>query len=53
MGVGMTGVALGIYLFRAGLSSFMIGLVIGAGLVGAALATIVVSFAADRFGRRN
>jgi predicted MFS family arabinose efflux permease len=53
MGVGLTGVALGIYLFRAGFSSFMIGLVIGAGLVGSALATIVVSFAADRFGRRH
>lgn len=53
MGVGMTGVALGIYLFRAGFSSFMIGLVIGAGLVGSALATIVISFAADRFGRRR
>ncbi len=53
MGVGMTGVALGIYLFRAGFSSFMIGLVIGAGLVGSALATIIVSFAADRFGRRR
>jgi MFS family permease len=53
MGVGMTGVALGIYLFRAGFSSFMIGLVIGAGLVGSALATIAVSIAADRFGRRR
>jgi MFS family permease len=53
MGVGMTGVALGIYLFRAGFSSLLIGLVIGAGLVGSALATIVVSLAADRLGRRR
>ena len=53
MGVGMTGVVLGIYLFRAGLSSFMIGVVIGAGLAGSAVATIVVSFAADRLGRRD
>ena len=53
MGVGMTGVALGIYLFRAGFSSFMIGIVIGAGLVGSAVATIAVSLAADRFGRRR
>ena len=53
MGVGMTGVVLGIYLFRAGLSSFMIGLVIGAGLVGSALATIIISFAADHLGRRD
>jgi len=44
---------LGIYLFRVGLSSFTIGLVIAAGLVGSALATIIVSFAADRLGRRR
>jgi len=53
LGVGMTGVVLGIYLFRAGLSSFTIGLVIGVGLAGSALATVVVSLAADRFGRRR
>lgn len=49
----MTGVVLGIYLYRTGLSSFTIGLVIGVGLAGSALATVVVSFAADRLGRRN
>jgi MFS family permease len=53
LGVGMTGVVLGIYLFRAGLTSFTIGLVIGVGLAGAALATVIVSFATDRFGRRR
>ena len=53
IGVGMTGVLLGIFLFRAGLSSFQIGVVIGAGLSGAALATVLVSFGADRFGRRR
>lgn len=53
LGVGMTGVVLGIYLFRTGLSSFTIGLVIGVGLAGSALATVVVTFAADRLGRRN
>ena len=53
LGVGLLGVVLGIYLFRAGLSSFMIGMVIGAGLVGSAVATVVVSFAADRLGRRH
>jgi MFS family permease len=47
------GVVLGIYLYRVGLSSFRIGLVIAAGLAGAALATIIVSFAADRLGRRR
>jgi MFS family permease len=30
-----------------------IGLVIAAGLAGSALATLIVSFAADRFGRRR
>jgi len=53
LGVGLMGVVLGIYLFRVGLSSFTIGLVIAAGLAGSALATIIVSFAADRVGRRR
>jgi len=52
-GVGLMGVVLGIYLFRIGLSSLAIGLVIAAGLAGAALATIIVSFAADRLGRKR
>ena len=53
LGIGLMGVVLGIYLFRVGLSSFTIGLVIAAGLAGSALATIIVSFAADRLGRRH
>ena len=53
LGVGLTGVVLGIYLFRIGLSSFTIGVVIAAGLAGSALATIAVSFKADRLGRRH
>ena len=53
LGVGLIGVVLGIYLFRLGLSSFTIGLVIGAGLAGAALGTAVMSAAADRLGRRH
>jgi MFS family permease len=52
LGVGLMGVVLGIYLFRLGLSSFTIGLVIAVGLAGSALATIIVSFTADRVGRR-
>jgi MFS family permease len=47
------GVVLGIYLFRVGLNSFTIGLVIAAGLAGSALATILVGFAADHLGRRH
>ncbi len=53
LGVGLLGVLLGIYLFRLGLSSLAIGLVIATGLAGAALATIVVSFAGDRVGRKH
>ena len=53
LGVGMTGVLLGIFLFRAGFSSFQIGVAIAAGLAGAAVATVLVSLGADRFGRRR
>lgn len=51
--VGLTGVVVGVYLFRNGFSSLDIGLVIGAGLAGAALATLAVTFRADRVGRRS
>lgn len=50
---GLTGVVLGIYLFRIGLSSFSIGVVIGVGLTGSALATVAVTTQADRVGRRR
>lgn len=50
---GLTGVVLGIYLFRTGLSSFHIGAVVAVGLVGSALATIGVTAKADRAGRRR
>src|SRR5262250_1961126 len=50
--VGLTGVVVGIYLFRNGFSSLNIGLVIGSGLAGAAVATLLVSLRADRLGRR-
>ena len=52
-GVGLMGVVLGIYLFRAGLSSFAIGSIIAVGLGGAALATVLASLIADRLGRRS
>jgi MFS family permease len=47
------GVVLGIYLFRLGLSSFDIGLIIASGLAGSALATVVMSVGADRVGRKR
>ena len=52
-GVGLLGVILGIYLYRIGLSPLCIGLVIAAGLAGSALATILMTLAADRIGRKQ
>jgi MFS family permease len=52
-GVGLMGVVLGIYLFRLGFSSLVIGTVIAIGLSGAGCATAIVSFFADRFGRKQ
>jgi MFS family permease len=52
-GIGLTGVVLGVYLFRVGFSSSEIGLVIGAGLAGAAAATLLAGLRADRLGRRR
>lgn len=53
LGIGLTGVVLGIYLSRAGFSAGRIGLVIAAGLAGGAAATMMVTFRADRLGRRR
>jgi MFS family permease len=52
-GVGLLGVILGIFLFRAGYSSLQIGTVVGAGLGGSAAATAILSFVADRVGRKR
>ncbi len=52
-GVGLTGVVLGVYLSRVGLSATQIGFVITAGLAGAAMGTLIVSLRADRLGRRR
>ena len=51
-GVGLMGVVLGIYLFRTGMSSAAIGLVIALGLAGSASATVIMTVAADRMGRK-
>ena len=51
-GVGLMGVVLGIYLFRIGLTSFAIGLVIAVGLAGAAVGTVLVSLVTDQAGRK-
>src|SRR5215475_7109820 len=52
-GIGLMGVVLGVYLYREGFSSTAIGLVIAAGLGGAAAATAAVTLRADRLGRRK
>lgn len=52
-GIGLLGVVLGVFLYREGLSSTAIGLVIAAGLAGAAAATAFIAFHADRLGRRK
>lgn len=53
VGVGLTGVLLGVYLSRSGFSATFIGGVIAAGLAGAAVGTLVITMAADRLGRQR
>jgi MFS family permease len=53
LGTGMVGVVIGVYLARLGFDPTHIGFVITAGLAGAAVATLVATFAGDRFGRRR
>lgn len=53
LGTGMTGVLAGLYLARLGLSPALSGLAIGVGLASAALATLLATLGADRFGRRR
>ena len=51
--IGLLGVVLGVFLYREGFSSTAIGLVIAAGLAGAAVGTVFITFKADRLGRRR
>ncbi|HKF21504.1 MAG TPA: MFS transporter [Candidatus Angelobacter sp.] len=51
--IGLLGVVLGVFLYREGFSSTAIGVVIAAGLAGAAAATALVTLHADRLGRRK
>lgn len=50
---GMLGVLLGVYLAELDIDVTTIGLLIGAGLAGATVATLAVTFAADRIGHRR
>lgn len=51
--VGLAGVIVAIHLAQVGLSTAALGIVIGAGLAGGALATLIVGFRGDVFGRRR
>jgi MFS family permease len=51
--IGLLGVVLGVYLSREGFSATAIGLVIAAGLAGAAAGTVLVTFGADTLGRKR
>lgn len=51
-GTGLLGVVLGIYLFRLGLSSGAIGLIVAMGLAGSASATVLTTMTADQVGRK-
>jgi MFS family permease len=50
---GMVGVLMGVHLARLRLAPGAIGVVIGAGLAGAAVAALVVTLLGDRLGRRR
>jgi len=49
---GLVGVVLGLHLAAIGLGAELLGLVVGAGLAGGAVATALVAFGGDRWGRR-
>jgi MFS family permease len=53
LATGMAGVLAGLYLTRLRLTPAQAGVVIGAGLTGAALASLLATFGADRIGRRR
>lgn len=53
LATGLMGVLLGLYLARLDFSAGEIGMVIGVGLTGAALSTLIVTFLGDRLGRRR
>ncbi len=53
LGTGQVGVLLALYLAKGGLDAGRIGLVVAIGLAGLAAGTFLVSFWADRIGRRR
>jgi Major Facilitator Superfamily len=53
LGVSFLGILLGLYLAKLNFDAAQIGLVIGAGLAGAAVSALLVTLAGDRLGRRR
>ncbi|MEK7347806.1 MAG: MFS transporter [Candidatus Eisenbacteria bacterium] len=53
LATGMIGVLIGIHLAKQGFAPGAIGVVVSAGLAGAAAAGVLVTWAGDRFGRRR
>ena len=53
LATGMIGVLIGIHLARQGLGPAVIGSVVSAGLAGATVASALVTFRGDHFGRRR
>jgi MFS family permease len=53
LATGMIGVLIGIHLARQGMGPAAIGSIISAGLAGATVASALVTFGGDRFGRRR
>ncbi|MGH8529377.1 MAG: MFS transporter [Nevskiales bacterium] len=53
LATGMIGVLIGIYLAKRGFEPGETGIVVSAGLAGAAVAAVIVTFAGDRIGRKR
>ncbi|HXZ26622.1 MAG TPA: MFS transporter [Terriglobales bacterium] len=53
LGVGLLSVVLGVYLARIGFSATKVGVTVAYGLAGGILATLLVTYRADRLGRRR
>src|SRR5689334_11647360 len=53
LATGMTGVVVGLFLATRGLDPAWIGVVVSAGLSGAAVASLIVTLGGDRIGRRR
>ena len=53
LGVGMIGVLVGLHLAALGLDPATIGVVVACGLAGGAMASLLVTLAGDRLGRRR